>query len=346
MIPEAYQGEREEFRHDAIDGNILVDSTLDIVVHSLRSNRCSFMLLDTEAAELRVGKARGLNADTVSNAHPKLGESIAGLVAIRRQPLLIHDIKDHPELRLRAIGGCRTDSLMSVPILVGDEVFGVLNITDRIDDQPFDEHDLETLNLLARHLALCIENSLLQAQIQHLANTDGLTGVYNHRYFQERLQEEIERASRFGKFVSLMMLDVNEFKEFNDTYGHQAGDILLQEIAAIIKQRVRHFDLVSRYGGDEFTVTLPETDGNRAMEVAERIVRAIAAHRSPMHPQGLRGLTVSIGVSTYPSPAAHKHELIEQADKAMYAAKQEGRYRVRHWDDALPTQTHAFQVIK
>ncbi len=334
MIPEPREHHLEEHQAEPLQGNVLVDSTLDIIAHALRSKRCSLMLLDSGASELRIGRARGLSAEVISRARAKLGESIAGLVASRRQPLLVRDLNAHPELAMRAIGGCKANSLLSVPVMVGGEVYGVLNVTERIDDEPFDEDDLNTLNLLSVHLALCIENGLLQAQIQRLANTDGLTGVYNHRYFQQRLHEEVERASRFGEFVSLLMIDVNGFKEFNDRYGHPAGDIVLREIAAIVRGRVRRFDLVGRYGGDEFTVALPETDGRRAQEVAGRIARAVAAHQFPhAGPDDPHSLTVSIGMSTYPYPASYKQELIEQADRAMYAAKQGPYPHLRHWEE-------------
>ena len=337
MIPDAC--EPEELDHKAVPANTLLDSTFNIIAHVMRSRRCSFMLLDSTGGELRIGSARGLSAEIITRSRAKLGESIAGLVASRRLPLLLRDLKTDPEVRARALGGCKTDSILSVPVEVGGKIYGVLNVTDKENGQPFDELDLATLSLLAAHMALCIENGELQAQIQRLANADGLTEVYNHRYFHERLTEEVERANRFGRPVSLMMIDVNGFKEFNDRHGHPAGDVILREIAAEVRRRVRHLDLVSRYGGDEFTVILPETDGRRALQVANRISRAVATHRFlSVHGEDGYGLTVSTGVSTYPTSAGYKQELIAQADKAMYAAKQGGFPHIRHWEELKPCE--------
>lgn len=341
MIAEAHDSEEGDTHREAISEDSLLNSTFDIVAHVMRARRCSFMLLDSDGGELRIGSAKGLSPEVITRSRVKLDESIAGLVASSRLPLLVRDLKEHPEVRSRAIGGCKTNSMLSVPVESGGKIYGVLNVTDRDDGQPFDEVDLATLSLLAAHMALCIENGELQAHIQRLANIDGLTEVYNHRYFHERLTEEVERASRFGRPVSLLMIDVNGFKEFNDSHGHPAGDVILREIAAEVRQHVRHLDLVARYGGDEFTVTLPEADTRRSIQVASRIARAVAAHRFlPLQSEEGPGLTVSIGASTYPTTAYYKQELIEQADAAMYAAKQGSFPHIRHWEEIEPGGGH------
>jgi len=208
-------------------------------------------------------------------------------------------------------------------VAAGARLYGVLNAADKVGDAPFDEFDLATLMLLAQHVALCIENAELHRHIARLANTDGLTGLYNHRYFQERLEEELERARRFGRSVALLMTDLDSFKEFNDHHGHPAGDVVLQEVAAVLRGAVRQSDIVSRYGGDEFAVIAPETEEAAAEELARRLRRAIAGHH--FHalgtPTPLR-LGLSIGISAYPTEATGKSQLIEQADRAMYLAKQ------------------------
>jgi diguanylate cyclase (GGDEF)-like protein len=166
------------------------------------------------------------------------------------------------------------------------------------------------------------------------ATTDGLTGLYNHRYLHERLEEELERARRRGEKVSLLFFDCDEFKRYNDAYGHKAGDAALGRIARITEACSRRIDLAARYGGEEFVLVLVDTDGAGALVVAERIRADIEASNS----LGGRPLTVSIGVTTCPDDAAAKDELLDKADWAMYAAKRAGRNRVLAFRDGLVSQ--------
>ena len=163
------------------------------------------------------------------------------------------------------------------------------------------------------------------------AITDGLTGLYNHRYLHERLEEELERARRYDDVVSLLFIDCDEFKQFNDAYGHKLGDTALSRIARILESCSRRVDLAARYGGEEFVLVLVGTDGAGARTAAERI-------RAEVEAAGLAGgqpLTVSIGIASYPEDALHKDELLDKADWAMYAAKRAGRDRVLSFQDEL-----------
>jgi diguanylate cyclase (GGDEF)-like protein len=166
------------------------------------------------------------------------------------------------------------------------------------------------------------------------ATTDGLTGLYNHRYLHERLEEELERARRRGEKVSLLFFDCDEFKRYNDAYGHKAGDAALGRIARITEACSRRIDLAARYGGEEFVLVLVDTDSAGALVVAERIRADIEASSS----LGGRPLTVSVGVTTCPDDAAAKDELLDKADWAMYAAKRAGRNRVLAFRDGLVSQ--------
>jgi diguanylate cyclase (GGDEF)-like protein len=164
---------------------------------------------------------------------------------------------------------------------------------------------------------------LTRAEIDSI--TDGLTGLYNHRYIHERLAEELARASREHTELSLLFCDLDNFKQFNDRFGHSAGDRALRTVAGIILGCVRSIDLVGRYGGEEFTVVLPEIDSRGTLEVAERI-RAAVENTQALSEGG--SLTVSIGVARYPTDAANKEELIDRADWSMYRAKRAGRNQV------------------
>jgi diguanylate cyclase (GGDEF)-like protein len=168
------------------------------------------------------------------------------------------------------------------------------------------------------------------------AITDGLTGLYNHRYLHERLEEELERARRRESELSLLFCDCDHFKAYNDDHGHKAGDVALARIARIIESRSRRVDLAARYGGEEFVLVLVDTDAAGALTVAEHLRSEIEASSA----RGGRALTVSIGVATCPGDASAHDELLDKADWAMYAAKRAGRNRVLAFaDDLVQGQT-------
>jgi diguanylate cyclase (GGDEF)-like protein len=190
--------------------------------------------------------------------------------------------------------------------------------------------DRLVLQAVASELVVAVENSQLYKLTKRLSITDELTGLNNYRYLQQRLDDEIERARRYSRSLSLLMLDADDFKRFNDTYGHIAGDTALAEMAEVLRAAVREIDVVCRYGGEEFSVILPETDAEGAFVVAEKIREAVSSHNfADAEGERVVTLTVSIGLATYPSTAADQEELLRQADDALYSAKNTGRDRVR-----------------
>jgi len=195
--------------------------------------------------------------------------------------------------------------------------------------KPFDEGEL-----LARvniHLRLKELYEALQErnrQLQDLANRDGLTGLYNHRYFQEQVGKDFARARRYHQPLSSVMLDIDHFKKVNDTYGHQTGDVILRTVGKLMLDSLRESDVPARYGGEEFALILYFTDSRGAFEVADRLRRMVETHIFHAGAETLQ-VTLSAGVATYPHPAIQEvQHLVECADKALYAAKQNGRNRV------------------
>ncbi len=174
-----------------------------------------------------------------------------------------------------------------------------------------------------------------ERKLEELATHDGLTGLYNHRTFHALLADEMVRTDRFGRQLSLLMLDIDHFKRVNDTHGHQAGDAILRGLSALLERQARAIDHVCRYGGEEITVILPETDTAAAMNIAERLRAAI--ERQPFDIGGGKtvGITVSIGVATYPQQVDALEKLVKAADTAMYAAKQGGRNRAARYEPAM-----------
>jgi len=189
--------------------------------------------------------------------------------------------------------------------------------------------DFVTKPVDAEFLDLRIRRAFDHEHARRLANTDGLTGLYNHRYLQERLRQEVERARRYQRALSLVMADLDHFKIYNDTYGHPRGDEALIEVAHILRRVSRASDVVARYGGEEFTLLLPETSASQAEVVATRARECVNGLRFGWERPGAVNLTLSLGIASYGPGCSSKEALIEAADTALYDAKRQGRNRVR-----------------
>jgi diguanylate cyclase (GGDEF)-like protein len=225
----------------------------------------------------------------------------------------------------------RTDSFIAVPIREGRDPLGVICVADRLDDQPFGDDDVRTLRALAEPagLALARERALAQAEsFAHAAAIDPLTGAFNRRYFQTRLEEELERARRHSLSLTLLLLDIDNFKTINDTFGHLAGDAVIKDIAEILRRSVRMFDVCARFGGEEFAIIMPGSNAESVATVAERIRERIEAYRPTEPSMGGVGVTVSIGIGVS-SVSMSPRELINRADQALYIAKRDGKNVVR-----------------
>jgi diguanylate cyclase (GGDEF)-like protein len=202
-------------------------------------------------------------------------------------------------------------------------VAGTLAVFRARGSAPFTPADARQLTLLAAWAALSLENLRLSESVEKLAITDDLTQVYNYRFLKLALRRELKRAARYGQELSLVMLDVDHLKTYNDQHGHQRGSYLLREMAALLAGQVRSFDLIAKYGGDEFTLILPQTGIEGAMVVAERMRRAVEEHAFPLEPAG--AITISSGVAVFPADAVDGPSLVRAADGALYAAKGRGR---------------------
>jgi len=215
--------------------------------------------------------------------------------------------------------------IISAPLVAKRSMFGLL-VAIRSEGGISAPQDVRLLTLLANQTAIALENALLYQQLEKEAVTDGLTGVYNYRYLISSLENEIKRARRFKQTFSFVMLDVDNLKMHNDRHGHISGSQVLKEIAGIIKASCREIDFVSKYGGDEFGVVLPQTRLSGASKVTQRVLESVREH----HFDAARadGITCSAGVSSFPRDGATPREIIDAADKALYQAKRAGNNNV------------------
>ncbi|MCU7726797.1 diguanylate cyclase [Actinoplanes sp. KI2] len=216
----------------------------------------------------------------------------------------------------------------------GPATLGVLALYDRVGGEDFDDADLHTLRTFAGQAGVAVHNVRMHEEAQRLSLTDPLTGLWNYRCLRESVRREVERASRFGRMLAVLVLDLDHFKEVNDTYGHAAGDAVLGEFARRIRIGLREVDVAFRQGGEEFVVLLPETDAYGGVIVAERLGAAVRDRPVSIDVGGVIPVTVSIGVAVFPEHGKTAQEVLQAADDALYAAKSAGRDTYRLADTA------------
>lgn len=307
----------------------LLKLILNKYIETIGADRSSVMLFDEETGTLTTNIARASSQELeVYNVDIHAG--LSGYVYQTGRPVLIKDAQSSDEMRRFKKGEIYPGTLISVPLVVKERTIGVVNIS-KSEPNSFTERDLSLFSALSIQGAIAIDNAILY----RLAITDGLTKLYLHRYFQQRLSNELSRSDRYGYKFSLILTDIDHFKKFNDTYGHQVGDQVLREVARVIQQSVREVDIVARYGGEEFVVICPEKSNDDIVIPAERIRKAVESYQFMVN--GVRApITISLGMSEYPSDAKEKHDLIECADTALYFSKQNGRNRFTRFGDIPP----------
>lgn len=351
---DALQESRDELRRNLTrmgdtlssthDMNKMLAVILETAMVTLRAEAGALMLYTGNRDELYIKVGRGLG-DRVDPAIGliKVGEGVAG--AVGRTGEAVHgSVGERPgELRL-APGEPRARAVIAVPLKAHGRTLGVLNLYDKEAAREFDDNDVATIRSFANQATVAIDNVLLHQESQRLSITDGLTGLWNYRYFQMTFDKEIERATRFTRPLSLLMLDLDKFKAVNDNYGHQRGDSVLIELATRIKGAIREVDTLARYGGEEFVLILPETDTAGAEQAADKLCELVRQRRFGHTDEETLKLTVSIGVAVFPEHASTPGLLVKSADTALYAAKESGRDRYRLGepatddDDAIPDQ--------
>ncbi len=279
-------------------------------------------VLMSEGDFLRVRAFEGRLTPKISmGAQLAPGSGLASMALAQNKSIIENDVTN---VESYIAGFVETQAEMCVPLIFFGEKLGVLAL-DSAGKDVFDVEDIQPLESVADICAAAIQNANYFERMRQLAYIDGLTGIHNRRYFEMRIVEELERAARFGGRMSVIMMDIDHFKRLNDEFGHLLGDEVLRNVSSILKLQLRKMDMVCRYGGEEFAVVVPETTGENALTVAEKLRRQIETHHFPGVP---RPVTISCGVADYPIHGLTRDEVVAAADAALYAAKQAGRNRV------------------
>lgn len=313
------------------DDKSLLQVILDKSAELLKAEQGSLMVLDHEADVLLLEAKKGITGVT-DKLRIGRGEGIAGKVAERGEPFLVENLEKDPRIKQKNREHYKTPSFVSVPLKIENRIIGVLNLADKDGGAAFNEDDLKLMESIATQAAIVMERNAFYnktEELKKLSITDYLTGLLNRRHLQQRLKDELSRSGRHSHELSLIMLDLDGFKECNDAYGHNAGDKTLKDVAAILSKTVRSIDIVARYGGDEFIVMLPETGLSITKEIAERLRRNVSNKTVEVSPSGsdrpLGSFTASIGIACYPDHGKTMEVLLENVDKALYRAKKKGK---------------------
>ena len=285
------------------------------------ADSCSVMLLDDQRTELLCRAACGLAPEEMRDITFRVGEGVAGWVAAKGEAARIDDVAGDARFVHKPNQHIRIGALLCVPLKVRDMVVGVITIT-RATASSFSTEDQEILSFLANAVVLDVEN----ARLYRLSVTDPLTKACNRQYLRERLPDEVDRSRRFNHPLTVLLFDVDHFKQVNDTFGHEVGDEVLKKVAECTRENLRHFDTLARYGGEEFVVVLPNTDVDEGFLAAERLRKAIA-EIAVATGKGVAKVTASFGVATLTPEIREEAELLRRADDALYRAKRAGRNR-------------------
>ena len=312
-----------------LGGSLNLNEILELVLRETRKvinyHTGVIYLWSDEYGCYQVGAVCGPHSDLIVGSAVRRGEGFLGLAAEHGESQLVYDTRTDVRTDRDISLTQANRAMVVVPLLAETEVLGLLVLGDKRPGNFEDKH-LHTLTIIGGQTAVAIANAQLYRKLEQISITDGLTGLHNYRYFYHRAVVEFDRASRYGETLSLIMLDIDHFKQVNDRYGHLAGDVVLAGVAGAIRSEVRGCDLAARYGGEEFAILMPQTGPAEAKHVAERVRLAV---REGVFEEGGQRIQVRIsgGIATFPSHASEISELVKAADSALYQAKDSGRDR-------------------
>jgi len=334
-----------------------VERTLAVVKKLIRKNfpvvQYSLMLIGETGDELILRSHFGLPRQEAENGRYGLDENIFGEALKRGQHIYVPNVQNAPaRYDYHAGTQAKKGAFLALPLIAkSDRAVGVINLFRRRPNS-FSAKEIDLLRKIAGQLGQVLDTITVYHHTRELSITDELTKVYNRRYFNQRFDREMQRALRYSRPLSLIMLDIDHFKVFNDTHGHLWGDAVLKQVAQTLEDSLRKADILARFGGEEFVVLLPEIDKAHGRQVAEKLRRAIESAAFPKaETQPLGRITVSLGLASFPEDAEGGSDLIHRADQGLYLAKSRGRNRVGVYQEAQeksprPVRSKSPAVVK
>lgn len=307
----------------------VVSTIVESAINLSGSSAGSLVLFEEESGEMVMAYSKGFSPAfaRIKRWKWKAG-GMTGRILDSKTPVIVPDISKDQYPHNPAIIEEGVKSFMAIPLRAEGKIVGIIYVND-FKPRDYNEGQVSIVSLLATQATFAIENIMLLEKTEMMAVTDELTKLHNHRYFVKSLNEELKRASRYKQNLSIIMIDVDSFKNYNDTHGHLKGNDVLKEIARILAGTVRDVDIVARYGGEEFSIILPQTDREKAAAMAERIramVEGFSFYKKETQPGGK--VTISMGIATFPHDGKSSSDVVGRADEALYQAKREGKNRV------------------
>ena len=319
-----------------LDLNEIFNLFKKIFQQTLKVDRFGIFLIDHAISVVNLHTSFGLPKDQKKmKTSFKFGEDIFGEAIMYEKSIYIPDVSK--ETRYHFFNdGTRKGSFLVIPLLLRkNHPVGVLSLY-RSQTDSFTPHEISLFKRIADEIAKVIDKTLLFRQTKELSITDELTGLYNRRYFNERFEREVQRARRYNRPLTVLMIDIDYFKNFNDINGHLMGDEILKRVAHTLEYNIRKADILARYGGEEFVIILPEIDKAHALKVAEKLRITIEKKRFPKQEyQPNKNLTISLGIASFPEDSDKAKELVDFADRALYKAKADGRNRVMVYHSSM-----------
>lgn len=309
-----------------LEPDAVINFIMERIRHLVECQAWSLLLLDEESNQLYFKAALGEKSDKLSEIRLKIGEGVAGKAVETGQPMIVDDAQKCPYFNpeIDRLTNFKTRNILAVPLKARGKIIGAFEIINKKgkSEDSFTEKDLETVMLFLEPAAIALENAMLFQKTKELTLIDDLTHLFNTRYLYQSLKSEISRGKRYGYPLAVIFLDLDGFKAVNDINGHLVGSATLKIVAKILKDGIRNVDIAARYGGDEFTLILPNTDAEGAKVVAERLRSKIENHPYEEDLGVKIKLSASFGIAIFPQNGDNPEVLIQKADQAMYKVKE------------------------